>query len=144
MKNLICTFLLVFFTLSVMAQGQRKNYDQEKYESAKVAFVTNRLDLKPEQAERFWPVYNKYTEERRSMMKEISMISKEGTESINENKAKELLEKKFNLQQKLLTREKEFYSEITKFISAQQALKLTEINKEFARLLYRKNQEKIN
>jgi len=140
----ITIIILLFIPFLSWSQNQHQGYDKDKYESAKVAFITNRLDLTTEQAEKFWPIFRKYNTEHKSIMVEISGITKESSEALSDTKAKELLEKRFVLQQKLLNREKEFYLEIGKVISIQQALQLSEINKEFARLLYRKNQGKIN
>jgi hypothetical protein len=140
----ITIIILLSIPFLSWSQNQKQGYDNDKYESAKVAFITNRLDLTSEQAEKFWPIFRKYNTERKSIMMEISGITKESSEPLSDPKAKELLEKRFVLHQKLLNREKEFYLEIGKVISIQQALQLSEINKEFARLLYRKNQGKIN
>jgi hypothetical protein len=43
-------------TLGLSAQNRPK----EKIEAMRVAFITNRLDLTPEEAKQFWPIYNNY------------------------------------------------------------------------------------
>lgn len=65
MKHAVVYALIFLFSLPVMAQkGEKPEYDKEKLESAKVAFITQRLDLSPEQAEKFWPAYNQHSKEK--------------------------------------------------------------------------------
>jgi hypothetical protein len=51
---LIIVPLLFLFQLSF---GQDRDARQ-KIESARIALITERLGLTPEQAEKFWPIYN--------------------------------------------------------------------------------------
>ena len=60
--------LLIFFTFLLSLQGISQQPNQRKggaLEAMKIAFITKRLELSPEEAERFWPVYNKYAIEVR-------------------------------------------------------------------------------
>src|SRR5260221_4268289 len=57
MKRLLLyglTFLLVF---QISAQ------DGNRLGALKIAYLTKKLDLSSEEAQRFWPIYNKYDEE---------------------------------------------------------------------------------
>ncbi|RZS97329.1 Spy/CpxP family protein refolding chaperone [Cecembia calidifontis] len=140
MKKLtILAFFLCLATIS-MAQRGNQQYDQEKLEAARVAFITNRLDLKPSQAEKFWPVFNQYQDERKSMMEELSMLNRQAGREIDDEKAKELIHKRFELQDKLLAREKRFMSDIMQVISPSQAVKLGGANRDFTRQVYRMQQ----
>ncbi len=47
--------LLIFFAAPVMAQQGNK-----QIESVKIAYLTSKLSLTPEEAQRFWPVYQNY------------------------------------------------------------------------------------
>jgi len=140
MKKLtILSFFLCFASLS-MAQRGNQHYDQEKLEAARIAFITNRLDLKASQAEKFWPIFNQYQEERKSMMEELSMLNRQAGREIDDEKAKELINKRFDLQEKLLNREKRFMNDIMQVISASQAVKLGGANRDFTRQVYRMQQ----
>jgi hypothetical protein len=59
-KYLLILLMGLGFLLN--AHGQ----DGEKLQALKIAWLTKKLDLSPEEAQRFWPIYNKYTEEIRS------------------------------------------------------------------------------
>src|SRR5580704_14644885 len=57
MKRLL---LLVSFAFSfLMGVAQNGN----RLEALKIAYITKRLDLSPEEAQKFWPIYNQYAEE---------------------------------------------------------------------------------
>lgn len=134
----IHTFIL-FLGFGAYAQKPTTEYDKEKLEAARVAFITNRLDLKPEQAEKFWPLFNQYNEERTNMMNKVSSLNRESMQELTENRANEIIQKRFSIQQQLLDREKVFMEEITKVISPQQAIKLGGVNREFTRQVYQRH-----
>lgn len=137
MKKVALYALIFLLSLPVMAQkGGKSNYDKEKLESAKVAFITKRLDLSPDQAEKFWPLYNQHNKQRRSLMKEIDHLVKDAGE-LTDEKAMGLIERKFEIQQEILDLEKSFLRKIVKTISPVQAIKLDDVNKDFARHIYR-------
>lgn len=137
MKHGLIYALIFFFSLPLMAQQEDKSkYDKEKLESAKVAFITQRLDLSPEQAEKFWPAYNQHSKKKRSLMKEIDRLVKED-EEITDERAAAVIERKFEIQQQILDSEKAFMKHIVKVISPVQAIKLDNVNKDFARHIYR-------
>jgi Skp family chaperone for outer membrane proteins len=52
--------LLTFFAFSILISiAQNGN----RLEALKIAYITKRLDLSPEEAQKFWPIYNQYAEE---------------------------------------------------------------------------------
>jgi hypothetical protein len=147
MKNLkLKIFAVLMFIVfnSTYAQRPNQNFDQEKLEAARVAFITNRLDLKPEQAEKFWPLFNQYNETRTQLMNEISSINRNSTTEANQSKAREMIRERLALQQKLLDLEKVFMENITKVIQPSQALKLGGVNREFTKQVYRMQQNRGN
>lgn len=133
---------MVFLSFSGYAQRQGQQYDKEKLEAARVAFITNRLDLKPSQAEKFWPVFNQYQEDRTKLMEQMSKLNRAASQETNEAKAREMVEQRFAIQQELLDREKLFMSNIMQVISPLQAVKLSGVNRDFTRQLYRMNQNR--
>src|SRR5690606_39962633 len=118
-------------------------YDKEKLESAKVAFITQRLDLTSEQAEKFWPKYNQHNEKKWKLMRSIDKVV-DFDEEIDEQKARDLIDQKFEMEQQVLDLEKAFLKDIIKIISPVQALKLGEANRDFARHIYRMQKRKKN
>ena len=57
-------YLLIFFVM-LGSLSQIKAQDGEKIQSLKIAFITQKLQLTPDEAQKFWPVYNQYDNEIR-------------------------------------------------------------------------------
>jgi len=69
MKTLKITTLLLLTIMSItwaMAQPQQAD-GRDKIESLKIAFITERLSLTPEQAQKFWPAYNQFNDEMKKL-----------------------------------------------------------------------------
>jgi len=70
----VAASLLLAVTMFAQPQGHRQNEEQRKKEferiqSEKIAFITQELDLSPEEAQVFWPVYNQCWKEALSTHK---------------------------------------------------------------------------
>jgi len=59
---IIVVVAVVAFSISSIAQQ-----DISQIENLKIAYITNELDLSKEQAQQFWPVYNKHENQLRSL-----------------------------------------------------------------------------
>ena len=137
MKHLKLLLLFAFLGYAGNLYAQRPQIDPEKLQAARVAFITTRIDLKPEQAEKFWPIFNAYTEKKESTMREIGSLSR-GASEVSEEEAKSRIQKKFQLEEKLLKDEQAFVSEASKILSSKQILLLNSIARDFARQLYQR------
>ena len=68
MKKL--TFLAILLALTGLIQAQTKPQgDPQKVEALKISFITNKLNLTPEEAKLFWPIYNQYEDEKKALRK---------------------------------------------------------------------------
>ena len=58
-RNTFALLLLFIGAVSTSANAQRRSEEEiKKIQDAKVAIITNRLNLTPEQSTGFWPMYN--------------------------------------------------------------------------------------
>src|SRR5690606_1178834 len=55
--KIIAPLLFLVATLSLSSQEKQ---DWEKIKSLKVAFITEKLELTPKEAQSFWPIYNEH------------------------------------------------------------------------------------
>ncbi len=53
--------LILFIMLGLFSQVKAQN--GEKIQALKIAFITQKLQLTPDEAQKFWPVYNQYDNE---------------------------------------------------------------------------------
>ena len=61
---------MAFVSLSVCAVAQNENAGQKRQdiEALKVAFISRELELTPEEAQKFWPIYNEYSKEMKTIV----------------------------------------------------------------------------
>lgn len=64
MKKYLLVLLAFFGSLSF---ANAQNGRSEKIQALKVAFITQKLNLTSPEAEKFWPVYNQYDNEIRTL-----------------------------------------------------------------------------
>ena len=78
----------LFSISNAQAQPQHKNNGwQERIQSEKIAFLTAELNLSPEEAQVFWPVYNKIAAEKKELNKAVKTSYKALLEALNSDTA---------------------------------------------------------
>lgn len=71
MKKILLIITLFVVSLStVKAQDNDREKRGEKVQALKIAFITQKLDLTADEAQKFWPVYNRYETDIRQVMME--------------------------------------------------------------------------
>lgn len=75
MKLLLVAILCLAPALDSVAQSKGNNHGKEEWKekmrSEKISFFTSELDLTPEVAEAFWPVYNEMSKKQWGAMKKV-------------------------------------------------------------------------
>lgn len=139
----IISILYLFFAFNLQGQS-------DKIESARIAYITQKLDLSPEEAEKFWPLYNEFSKERRSLQQEYLQARKQYTRGeLTENESKELLQLGLKIKERELQLEKKYAERLNKVISNRQLVALRRAEEDFKRLLLerlkerRENQERF-
>ncbi len=145
MKALKIYLFLFLMAASSLAFAQRNGQpvDTERLQAARIAYITTRISLKTEQAEKFWPLFNSFTESREASMRTMGDLSK-GAESMTEEEAKSRIQQKLQIQQKLVQDEKFFVAEAAKVLTYKQLLLLQNIAKDFNRHLYERGRGRGN
>lgn len=137
MKTIIYLLLLV----TTLSYGQREARS-EKLKAYKTAFITEALDLSPEEAEKFWPVYNSYDiklmELRKIERKEIFTLVKGDIDGLSEVEAGRLLEKVIRLKAQEFQYHQEMDESLRNVLSAKKILKLKRAEHEFKMQLLEK------
>jgi intergrase/recombinase len=130
------------------AQNPRAD-KKEKIESLKVAFITEKLDFSVEEAQKFWPVYNKYTAELEKSRKDFrgQMVDElKNIDQMSTAEADKALRDMIEFRSKELDITKQYTNEFKKVISPQKVVKLfvaeQEFKKELLKMLRQKQQGK--
>ena len=96
MKTIIKYCLLFSFLFGVLtvanAQGPggRNEEKREDIEAMKIAFLTRRLNLNPEEAKKFWPVYNQFSDELKTIRENRNKAAKDTKDNIDNLTDKEV------------------------------------------------------
>ena len=63
--NIVIVVILLISSVSVKAQDKKKGESRwERFRAEKVSFLTEKLELTPTEAQKFWPVYNELEKSR--------------------------------------------------------------------------------
>ena len=134
------TSLFLFLTsLAVNAQpGYMSKEVREPIESQRVAFITQQLRLTPEEAARFWPIYNEYRDALKVMREDID---RPDLETITEEEAGVIIEQHLQQEQRKLELKRSLLTRLRTAIPDKKVLMLQRAENEFNRELLRKVQE---
>jgi hypothetical protein len=69
MKKKLFLFLAIIINSSYICLAQPQETRASKAEAIQIAYLTKELDLTPEEAQKFWPVFNNYKQELLSSRK---------------------------------------------------------------------------
>ena len=118
---------------------------RQKLEAARAAVITEQLDLTPEQAQKFWPIYNEYSEKREVLRREFF---EERRKMDPKNPDPETEQKIFNLsldvRQRELDLEKEYAAQMMTVLSGQQMMKLRSAERNFHQMVMNQLQQRRN
>lgn len=130
--------MLLFSCLSTAAAWAQRPSGEEmqKIQDAKIAIITNRLNLSPEQAAGFWPVYNEYSQKRKDIHRaQRKVINDKKAEGKTDDQVLNNLKEVQDLKQKELDLEKEYQNRFLKVISASQIIELYKAERTFNDML---------
>ncbi len=75
MKKIILIVSLFFSSFTLLyAQDDNDDPRGGKIQALKIAFITQKLDLTTDEAQKFWPVYNQYDQEIRNINRSGDVI----------------------------------------------------------------------
>jgi hypothetical protein len=136
--NYILTLILFFSSLSLLAQRPTLDEIKAKLRADKVAYLTTRIDLTPDEAEKFWPVYNEFDNKRVDIQMARFNLERKITHSkdtltdddiikfIKEYNSNKLEEEELNVK---------YYERFLKILPPKKVLSLYQVEKEFITFL---------
>ena len=147
MMKRILTLSLMLLAVTLFAQPEEDDQTRkEKLKAHKVAFISTELDLTPEEAEKFWPIYNEMDakmeeihQEKRGYMKKMRNMG-----DLSEDEAYENMEKIFDLEAKENSLRKEYLGKFADVIGKKKAVKVYIAEEKFKRELLKKLKDHQN
>jgi Spy/CpxP family protein refolding chaperone len=142
------SILLSFFMLTSMLafsqmgppppeRGPRQE-KKENIEALKIAFITKKLDLTPEEAQQFWPLYNQYTDKVQDLRRKKRQDNKEAKQNFDEMSDKEIeqaVDNEIIFRQKELDIQKEYHSKFKAILPIKKVARLYQAEEQFKRVL---------
>lgn len=137
MKNILVILLVFSINFLVKAQDGNRNPELrarmlEKLESQRIAFITNKLELTPDESAKFWPLYNEFSKKRQELKRE----------KINSNDSDESIEENFDIEEKALQLKKNYYEKLKSVIPVSKIAKLEDAEREFKQEVLRTLKER--
>jgi len=135
-KVLSLMLLFTLFSTAAVYAQRPSGEEMQKIQDAKIAIITNRLNLSPEQATGFWPVYNEYSQKRKDIHRaQRKIINDKKAEGKTDDQVLNNLKEVQELKQKELDLEKEYQNRFLKVISASQVIELYKAERTFNDML---------
>jgi hypothetical protein len=137
-------YILILVLLGMIHKGFSQGNDaRQKIEAARIALITERLGLTPEQAQKFWPIYNEYDQRRRDLLRELQSARNEvDINNITEEQSQNLMNLSLNIKERQIQLEKQYAQRLTNIISAQQLLSLKKAEEDFRKMILRRLEER--
>lgn len=130
------TFIIAFFLLGISSVSWAQSSVRDKIESRKIALITEKLELTPDQAERFWPIYREFSTRRQEIRQEFTERRRNfDPKQATEEEMKRMIDLGLQVKQQQVNLEKDYSERMRNIISDRQLLNLRRAEDEFRQML---------
>jgi hypothetical protein len=127
-KYLTRSAVYILLMIPILLAGQREQKIAEKIEAKKITFITQKLNLSPNEAQQFWPVYNEFQEKAKA----LRPLCKRDAEAISTDaEANKWIENLLVNEQKDLDLKKDYYNRFMKVLPPSKVATLIHLEEEF-------------
>jgi hypothetical protein len=140
--------IIMLFSANTFAQGGRiLKEKKEQIKAMKVAYITNELSLTPDEAAKFWPLYNAFEDKQQEIRKQklkgyLDRIDDDSFENVSEKEASAILTQMESTEDELHQAKKKFVASLKGIIPATKILKLKKAEEGFNRKLLQQYRDK--
>jgi hypothetical protein len=125
-KIILMLTLFLGVTVVTVAQDEGSGKDGSRIEALKIAYLTKKMNLSTEEAQKFWPIYNKYIDEVRKVRLD----------------ARQNQDGEIKTEEKLLNIRKRYNGEFSKALSLEKTNSFFRAEKEFGTFLQKELMER--
>jgi hypothetical protein len=141
-RKTICFILTaIFFTMNIAAQ----NANLEKLNAYKIGFLTKRLNLTSKEAEKFWPVYNEFQDNKNKIQVERQEINKNfnlNELNMSDKEMTETADRLISLELREASLAQEFHNKIKNVLPPVKVLRLYQSENQYRLQLLKELQER--
>lgn len=141
----ILSLLIFTALLSFEGYSQGNVSKKEALEAMKVAFITQKLNLTPEEAQVFWPIYNQYETELdalRKKRKDEKMSAMDDVSKISDKEIEKLVDGEIIFRQQELDIIKKYHAQFKKILPVKKVALLYKAQEDYKKELLKQIQEK--
>ncbi|AHM58943.1 hypothetical protein D770_03380 [Flammeovirgaceae bacterium 311] len=145
MKKALIIFHVLFTCIVPFSMAQQHKEDKhEKIEAARVAHITSRLGLSPEQAQKFWPVYNEFSAKRETLRKQHRNVFLEARSGdLSNDQAKTAINNHIRMEKEEAALDEEYYgNKLQTVLEPRQIMQLMLAEHEFRKMLLERLKDK--
>jgi Spy/CpxP family protein refolding chaperone len=103
-------------------------------ENAKIAFITSRLTLSQDQAQRFWPMYNEFVAKRRELNRSARLLRRNASSAgLSDAQLHDNFIQDFAIRQQQLNLEKDYFERAQKVLTLRQLAQLYQAERDFTK-----------
>lgn len=103
-------------------------------DNARIAFITARITLTQDQAQRFWPVYNEFVAKRRDLNRTARQLRLANTNAaLTDAQLRDNFNQDFAIRQQLLALDKDYFERAQKVLSLHQLAQLYQAERDFTK-----------
>ena len=108
-------------------------------DNARIAFITSRLTLTQDQAQRFWPAYNEFVGKRRELNRTARLLRRDtGNAGLSDAQLRDNLTQDFAIRQQQLNLEKDYFERAQKVLTLRQLAQLYQAERDFTKEVLRR------
>ena len=146
--NKIITILTVIISLNAVAQdGIFNRKKKEQIRAIKIGFITNELDLTPDEAIKFWPLFNAFEDKQQEIKKlklkgYLERLDDDALDKLSDKDASVMLTQMESSEDELYQAKKKFVLSLKGVISPIKILKLKRAEENFTKKLLQQYRDK--
>lgn len=141
----VCMLFVASPILAQKPQGKKASHanqkeKREKIKALKTAYITEKLALTTEEAEKFWPVYNQYEADKINLRKMVKADFKKDVsiDEMSDSEATKMVNMGIELREKELNLHKEYIAKLKSILPIKKIAKLNQAERTFKKELLKK------
>ena len=143
-------WMVLVFPMMMMAQGSgdfpenMSKKKREKIKAFKIGYLTEKLNLTPDEATVFWPVYNDFNKKRQDLRREVmgERKNKKNVNELSDAEMEKIVDDHMRLKEKMLVLEKDFHVKIKSILPIKKVYLLGKAERDFKREMIKRMQKR--
>ena len=143
MNRILSSLIVLMMTTMLNAQpGARREMMQERIEAQRIAFITQKLQLTPDEAAKFWPLYNEFKDRQHELRRNAE--PERNIMGITDAEAVKIIEQHFDVEEGNLRLKREYYDKLKNAIPPRKIARLAAVEMEFNRGVLEQIRERMD